>query len=161
MAKGRPLEIGLELVEAFRHSGLVNEYLIGAIPRALWFEVPPGGGRSIAGIFAHMQSVRRTFARLGGGGAGPPSLDAKRLTAPQGRRAMRRTTDDLCRLFEQAFADGRPRVKGMPRRAVNMLTYLLQHDAHHRGQICTIARRFGHEFTADDVMRIWGWKKMP
>ncbi len=42
---------------------------------------------------------------------------------------MRRTNDDLCRLFEKAFAAERARVKGMPRRAVSMLTYLMQHDA--------------------------------
>jgi len=28
MAKGRPLEVERELLEAFRQSGLVNEYLV-------------------------------------------------------------------------------------------------------------------------------------
>ena len=46
----------------------------------------------------------------------------------------------------------------MPRRAVNMLVYLIQHDAHHRGQICMIARDLGHAFSSDDTMRLWGWK---
>jgi uncharacterized damage-inducible protein DinB len=46
----------------------------------------------------------------------------------------------------------------MPRRAVNMLAYLIQHDAHHRGQICVFARDLGHEFKSEDTMRIWGWK---
>ncbi|HYN09832.1 MAG TPA: DinB family protein [Vicinamibacterales bacterium] len=55
---------------------------------------------------------------------------------------------------------GRARVKGQPRRAVDMLTYLLQHDAHHRGQICVLARGLGHEFRSEDVTRLWGWKKL-
>ena len=35
-----------------------------------------------------------------------------------------------------------------------MLTYLMQHDAHHRGQICLLARDLGHEFSGDDTMRL-------
>ena len=162
MARGRPLEIGPELVEAFRHSGLVNEYLVNAIPAKLWLAPPGDGrGRSIAAIVAHMQGLRRTFARLAGVKPGPPSLDAKRSTPLQARRAMRRTNDDLCGLFDKAFDAQQARIKGMPRRAVSMLTYLMQHDAHHRGQITTLARQFGHQFSAEDVTRIWGWKKLP
>jgi hypothetical protein len=41
-----------------------------------------------------------------------------------------------------------------------MIAYLMQHDAHHRGQICMLARDLGHQFTGDDTMRIWGWKAM-
>jgi uncharacterized damage-inducible protein DinB len=39
-----------------------------------------------------------------------------------------------------------------------MLTYLMQHDAHHRGQICMLARTFGHEFRSEDTTRLWGWR---
>src|SRR5262249_2325249 len=128
----------------------------------IWRAAPPGGrGRSIAAIVAHMQSVRRTFARMGGARPGPPSLDRMRVTPAQARRAIRKSTDDLANLFEGALRDGRPRVQGMPRRAVNMLVYLIQHDAHHRGQICMLARDLGHTFAADDMMRLWGWKTIP
>ena len=47
----------------------------------------------------------------------------------------------------------------MPRRVIDMLTYLMQHDAHHRGQICMLARDLGHTFSGDDTMRMWGWKR--
>ena len=74
---------------------------------------------------------------------------------------MTRSTEDLARLFDAALTAGRARVAGQPRRVVEMLIYLIQHDAHHRGQITMLARDLGHEFTGDDTMRIWGWKKMP
>jgi hypothetical protein len=67
MARGRPLEAEQEVVEAFKQSGLVSEYLASILPADVWRATPPGRGRSIAAIVAHMQSVRRTFARMGGG----------------------------------------------------------------------------------------------
>ena len=83
------------------------------------------------------------------------------MTPEQARRAFRQSTEDLARLFESAIKLRRARVKGMPRRAVDMLAYLMQHDAHHRGQICMLARDLGHSFSGDDKMRIWGWKAIP
>jgi uncharacterized damage-inducible protein DinB len=161
MAPGRPLEVERELLEAFRQSGDVTAYLVSVLPDALWRAPPPGGrGRSIAAIVAHIQGVRRTFARLGGARPGPPSLDRNRSTRLQSERALRKSTDDLVRMFETALAARQARVKGMPRRLVNMLAYLMQHDAHHRGQICSLARDLGHEFRGEDVMRLWGWKAL-
>jgi uncharacterized damage-inducible protein DinB len=157
MAKGRPLEVEQELLDAFRHSGRANEYLVCVLPSAIWRVTPPAGrGRTIAAIVAHMQSVRRTFARMGGARPGPPALEKQRVTPDEASRALRQSTDDLARLFEAAFAARRARVKGMPRRAIDMLTYLMQHDAHHRGQICMLARALGHEFSGADTMRLWG-----
>ena len=80
--------------------------------------------------------------------------------AAQACRALQRSTEDLARLFESALASRQARVKGLPMRTIKMLTYLMQHDAHHRGQICMIARDLGHRFTGDDTMRLWGWKAM-
>jgi uncharacterized damage-inducible protein DinB len=160
MARGRPLEVELELVEAFRRSGRVNVYLVGALPARIWRAAPPSGrGRSLAAIVAHMQGVRRTFARMGGARPGPPALDRRKVTQSQARQALRQSTDDLAQLFEAALEGRQARVKGMPRRVVDMLTYLMQHDAHHRGQIFLLAKDLGHTFSGDDVMRVWGWKE--
>ena len=162
VTRGRPLEVEAELLEAFRHGGRVTEYLVSILPQPLWQLKPPGGrGRTIAANVAHIQGVRRTFARMGGARPGPPSLDRKTVTVAQAGKALRQSTDQLSRLFEAAFRARQARVKGMPRRAVDMLTYLLQHDAHHRGQICTLARDLGHEFEPGDMTRIWGWKALP
>jgi uncharacterized damage-inducible protein DinB len=161
MARGRPLEIEAELIEAFTHCGRVSEYLVGIVPDAFWRADPPGGrGRTIAAIVAHMQSVRRTFARLGGLRPGPPSLDRSTVTRLQAARALRQSTDDLARMFTRAIEARQTRVAGMPRRVVNMIAYLIQHDAHHRGQICALARDFGHQFRGEEVMRLWGWKAL-
>jgi uncharacterized damage-inducible protein DinB len=162
MARNRPLEVEQELLEAFEHSGRVTEYLVSVLSDAIWRTAPPDGrGRTIAAIVAHIQSVRRTFARMGGASPGPPSLDRLTTTRAQAQRALRQSAADLMTMFETAMAARRARVKGMPRRLVNMLLYLVQHDAHHRGQIFMLAKNLGHEFRTEDVMRVWGWKALP
>jgi uncharacterized damage-inducible protein DinB len=77
----------------------------------------------------------------------------------QARRALQWSTEDLARLFESALDARKARVPGMPRRVVDMLVYLIQHDAHHRGQTCLLARDLGHTFSGEDTMRMWGWKR--
>lgn len=162
MPKGRPLDVERELLEAFVHNGRVTEYLVSVLPDEVWLAAPPAGrGRTIAAIVAHIQSVRRTFAKMGGATRGAPALDRTRTTPAQAARALRDSTDVLAAQFEQAIADRRVRVKRMPRRIVNMLLYLVEHDAHHRGQIVMIAKALGHEFRPQDTMRIWGWKALP
>ncbi len=90
-----------------------------------------------------------------------PPLDRLTVTTSQAQRALRQSTADLVAVFEAALSARQARVKGMPRRVVNMLLYLIQHDAHHRGQIFMLAKSLGHEFRGEDVMRVWGWKALP
>jgi uncharacterized damage-inducible protein DinB len=162
MPRGRPLEVAAELLEAFEKSARVTEYLISRVPDELWHAPAPAGrGRTLAAIAAHMQSVRRTFARMGRAQPTGPSLDRKTVTKAQAVKALRESADGLIRAFADAIADGRSRVSGQSRRLVDMLTYLLQHDAHHRGQITMRVADLGGEFASDDMARVWGWKKLP
>jgi uncharacterized damage-inducible protein DinB len=101
------------------------------------------------------------FAKMGGAHPLPVSLDRSRSTRDEARQALQQSREALTRLFEAALAQGQPRVKKMPRRLVNMMTYLMQHDAHHRGQICSRARVLGFRMSKEDLMRLWGWKSLP
>ena len=161
MPARRPLDAPEEIVDAFLHGGRVTEYLIGVLPSRLWrLPAPAGRGRTIAAMAAHIHGVRKTFAKMGGATVGP-SLDRMRVTPVQARRALRQINDTLAALFRESLARSESRVKGMPRRSINMIAYLSDHDAHHRGQIVLRARDLGHEFSGDDIMRIWGWKRLP
>lgn len=155
------LDVERELLEAFEHSAKVTEHLVGTIPPRLWREAPPNGaGRTIAAIFAHMQGVRRTFAKMGGADPVLPSLERKTSTPAAARRALEQSREALTTLFRDAISQRKGRVKGMPRRTVNMMLYLIQHDAHHRGQISMLAHAMGHRLAVEDIMKIWGWKRL-
>ena len=157
----RQLNVEQEIVEAFEQSGQITEYLVTVLPRRLWQQPSPTGhGRTIAAMVAHIHGVRKTFAKMGGA-AVPPSLDRMRVTQTQARRALRQTNAALTTLFRDSLGRGEARLRGLPRRSINMMAYLIQHDAHHRGQIMLRARELGHTFTGADVMRIWGWKRLP
>lgn len=161
MAVRRVLDLEAEIVEAFERCGRVTEYLVDVLPKPLWQQEPPSGhGRTIAAIVSHIHGVRKTFAKMGGAPA-VAALDRKTVTPAAARKALREINGVLEQQFRAALSAGATRVKGMPRRAVEMMHYLTQHDAHHRGQIMMRAKEFGHEFSGDDVMRIWGWKKLP
>jgi uncharacterized damage-inducible protein DinB len=160
MASRRPFDVGRELLEAFEHSTRVSEYLVSVLPARLWHAETTGKRRDIAAIVAHMQSLRRTFAKMGGARPVAPALSRASSTPVEARRALQQSREALTRLFEAALDRGEARIKGMPRRTVNMMLYIIQHEAHHRGQICAAARDLGHRLSSDDVMRIWGWKKL-
>jgi len=162
MAVRQQLDANRELLEAFDHSCRVSEYLISVLPKRLWRAEQPGGeGRSIAEIVAHMQSVRRTFAKMGGTDPVPAAVDRSTVTPAQALRALRQSRTSLSGLFRESLNRGEARTKGLSRRTVNMMVYLIQHDTHHRGQICMLARGLGHRLSKDDVMRVWGWKRLP
>ena len=41
-----------------------------------------------------------------------------------------------------------------------MLCYMLSHQAHHRGQVCLVARQLGFPLPHEVVYGIWNWGKL-
>jgi len=41
-----------------------------------------------------------------------------------------------------------------------MMAYLMQHDAHHRGQVTRQLSEFGYQLSGEATSRIWGWRKL-
>jgi uncharacterized damage-inducible protein DinB len=149
------------LLARFDHCCKVTTLLVGAVSVRIWRTDPPTGrGRTIAEIVSHMHSLRRTFAKMGGGVKRGDPIDRLTSTPARAVRELKLSHTSMLAVFTKAFAEERVRVKGLPRRVVDMLTYLMQHDAHHRGQITMIAKDLGHEFPDRVVTRMWGWRKL-
>lgn len=43
---------------------------------------------------------------------------------------------------------------------VEMLCYMLSHEAHHRGQICILAHQLGFPLPQKATVGIWNWEKL-
>jgi len=156
----RPLDVDEELIQEFDQCGQVTEYLVSAVPFRLWYvPSPTGHGRTIAAMVAHIHGLRKMIAKMGRAPVGP-SLDRKTVTPTEAKRALRQINETLTTMFRESLGRGEARVKGISRRSVNIMHYLNQHDAHHRGQMMWLARDLGHEFVTIDTMKIWGWKKL-
>ncbi len=76
------------------------------------------------------QSARRTFGKMRGARPIAPGLDRARSTPIGARRGLQQSREALMTSFRESLTQGQSRVKEMPR-AVNMMTYLIQRDAHH------------------------------
>jgi uncharacterized damage-inducible protein DinB len=49
--------------------------------------------------------------------------------------------------------------QNFPTDVVHLLSYFVAHEAHHRGQLCMLARQLGHRLPADVLDGLWQWKK--
>ncbi len=162
MPPRRPLDLAKDLLDRFDHGLRVTEYLVGILPDDVW-QAPPlhGEGRSIAATVSHMQGLRSNFAKMAGAEQPGAILDRGGGTRDEALAALAQSREALHAVFAGALERGEGRIKGLPRRTVDAMTYLLQHDAHHRGQITRQARELGFSQSQDQVMRLWGWKKLP
>ncbi|HZW28357.1 MAG TPA: DinB family protein [Trueperaceae bacterium] len=159
MAQRNPLDLEREVLEAFEHALKVTELVVSEVPDEYWHAPPPQKGRTIAAIVQHVHSLRRTFTKLAKAPVGP-SLPAKTVTKEEALAALAENRETLVALFRDAIAEKRGRVPGMPKRTAMMMAYLMQHDAHHRGQVTRQLSEFGYQLSGEATSRIWGWRTL-
>ena len=41
-----------------------------------------------------------------------------------------------------------------------MCTYMISHEAHHRGQVCMLAHQLGFPLPIQTTARMWSWEKL-
>jgi uncharacterized damage-inducible protein DinB len=148
----------------------INQLLIEHLDPAVWTVKPPGNVRTIAAIFTHMHNVRAKWIRLTAPHLKVPArLNRAHCTPQQARKALAASAV-LC---EQMLADveaGRiqqfvrdgwakpwPVGAGM---VTAMLSYMLVHEAHHRGQVAMLAHQLGFPLSKEVTSKMWSWKKL-
>lgn len=50
--------------------------------------------------------------------------------------------------------------QNFPTDLVHFLNYFVAHEAHHRGQLCLIARQLDHRLSLDVTSGLWQWKRL-
>jgi len=161
-------QLGRSAVQIFAASDRMNQILIEHLDPTVWTAKPPGKVRTIAAIFTHMHNVRSKWVRLTAPHLKVPrQLDRARCTPRQARAALAESAARCTEMLAEAL-DGGGRVEKFLRDGwarpwpvgVEMLCYMLSHEAHHRGQVCMLAHQLGSPLKTAVASGIWNWEKL-
>lgn len=154
-------------VRVFQANERMNQMLLLHLDSAVWNAKPPGKVRSIAATFTHMHNVRAKWIRLSAPHLKVPAqLSRARCTLRQGRTALARSGALCATMLAEALGNGRvtkfhrdswgaPWPAGM-----EMLCYMLAHEAHHRGQVCMLAHQLGSPLPNSLTSHLWNWERI-
>ena len=156
-----------ELIAAWRTTNRVTMYLIENLPVELWSKTVPGSPRrTVRTICAHIHNTRCMWIKMIGerhGLAVPRTVDAREVRPSELLRALTRSSDGIIQVIRLGADRGGsipPAAwQNFPTDLVHFLSYFVAHEAHHRGQLCMLARQLGHRLPADVTAGIWQWKK--
>ncbi len=153
------LDLKRALLESYAVNERINQYLIENLDDAAWNAEPPGGkGRTIAAIAAHMHNVRHMWLAVAAKGKPlPDKLDRATVTRKAAMQALAQSTECCRQLLAEGLDHPEGKVKGFRPDVAGMFGYLISHDAHHRGQICALARQVGYPLPKEATFGMWEW----
>lgn len=161
--------LGRAAAQVFAANDRINQILIDHLDPAAWKAKPLGKVRAIAAIFAHMHNVRCKWIRLTAPHLKiPRQLHRAQCTPRQARAALAESAARCAEMLAEAL-DGRAgRIEkflrdgwGRPWPAgVEMLCYMISHEAHHRGQVCMLAHQLGCKLPNAATSDMWNWEKL-
>jgi uncharacterized damage-inducible protein DinB len=161
-------QLGRTAVQIFAANDRLNQMLIEHLDPAAWRAKPPGNTRTIAAIFTHIHNVRCKWVRLTAPHLKvPPQLNRARCTPQQARAGLAESAARCTEMLADAL-DGGGHVQQFRRdgwaqpwpAGVEMLCYMLSHEAHHRGQVCMLAHQLGFRLPNPVMSGLWNWEKV-
>lgn len=146
----------------------VNQMLIERLDLAVWTAKPPGKVRTIAAIFTHVHNVRTKWIRLTAPHLKVPRQLSRSECTPARARAGLAESAIRCEEMLAEALDDSGRIKTFVRdgwakpwpAGVEMLCYMLAHEAHHRGQVGMLAHQFGYPLAPELTSGMWSWEKL-
>jgi uncharacterized damage-inducible protein DinB len=161
------LEDEQSLIAAWQTNNRVTTYLLENLPPELWSMTIPGSPRrTVRMLAAHLHNARCMWIKMIGTGHGiavPRTVDGRRVRAAELTRALKRSSDGMVALIRLGVARGgsvpAATWQNFPTDVVHFLNYFVAHEAHHRGQLCLLARQLGHRLPREVTAGLWQWKK--
>ena len=142
----------------------MNQVLIEHLDPAAWRAKPPGKVRTIVAIFTHMHNVRSKWVRLTVPHLKvPPQLNRAHCTPQQARAGLAESAARCAEMLADA-AEGRIETFRRDGWAppwpvgLEMLSYMIAHEAHHRGQVCMLTHQLGFPLPKKVTSRLWSWE---
>ena len=161
-------QLGRAAVRMFAANERMNQLLIEKLEPAAWKAAPPGKTRTIAAIFTHMHNVRCKWVRLTAPHLKVPrQLNRTQCTARQARAGLAESAARCEEMLAEALG-GTGRIAKFHRdgwarpwpAGVEMLCYMIAHEAHHRGQVCMLAHQMGFKLPNAVTSELWSWEKL-
>jgi uncharacterized damage-inducible protein DinB len=169
----RPLKVHTQLAgtaaQVFAANDRMNQILIERLDPAVWTAQPLGKVRTIAAIFTHMHNVRTKWVRLTAPHLKVPAqLQRGHCTPRQARAGLAESAARCTEMLAEALGGPGGRIKKFRRDGwgspwpvgVEMLCYMLSHEAHHRGQVCMLAHQLGFPLSPGVTSGLWSWEKL-
>ena len=155
------------LIAAWHTNQRVTIYLIENLPRELWsMNIPGSPRRTIRMLAAHIHNVRCMWIKMIGADHGiavPRTVNGRTVRPSELTRALARSSEGIVALIRLGIARGgsvpSAAWHNFPTDVVHFLNYFVAHEAHHRGQLCLLARQLGHRLPAEVTAGLWQWKK--
>ena len=162
-------QLGRAAVQIFAANERINQMLIEHLDPAAWSAKPPGNVRTIAAIFTHMHNVRTKWIRLTAPHLKlPRQLNRTHCTPQQASAGLAESAARCTQMLAEALGGSGGRVEKFRRDGwarpwpvgVEMLCYMLSHEAHHRGQVCMLAHQLGFPLSNEVTSGMWNWEKL-
>ena len=155
------------LAEAYVVNDQMNQIMLEYLDARAWRMKPPGeGARPIVAVVTHMHNIRRKWIRLSAPNIKlPAELERARCTQKQAGAALADSARRCAEMIREALMGSMPRfhrdgwAPKWPSGAA-MFTYMVAHDAHHRGQVCMLAHQLGHKLPMKAISGMWAWEKL-
>src|SRR5437588_7605087 len=164
-----PTQFGRAAVQIFAASDRMNQILIEHLDPTAWTAKPPGKARTIAAIFTHMHNVRCKWVRLTAPHLKvPPQLNRAHCTRKQARAGLAKSAARCQQMLAEALGGGGGGIEKFRRDGwarpwpvgLEMLCYMLSHEAHHRGQVCMLPHQLGFPLPNTVACGIGYWEKL-
>jgi uncharacterized damage-inducible protein DinB len=161
--------LGRPAAQIFAANDRMNQILIEHLDPLAWKAKPPGKTRTIAAIFTHMHNVRSKWVRLTAPHLKiPRQLHRAHCTPRQARASLAESAACCAEMLAEAFGGCEGRVEKFRRDAwaspwpvgMEMLCYMVSHEAHHRGQVCMLAHQLGFPLPKKVDYGLWNWEKL-
>jgi uncharacterized damage-inducible protein DinB len=156
------------LIQAWQTTNGATVYLVRHLPTDVWSSPVPGVPRLTAGmIAAHLHNIRCRWIKSLGTAHGvraPRLVDQRRVQPRDLVQALARSSHGIVELIELGLARG-GRVppsawQNFPTDIGHFVSYFVAHEAHHRGQLCMVARQLGRRLPPAVSAGIWQWTRL-
>jgi len=160
--------LGEAAARVFAANERMNQVVIENLDSRAWTAKAAGDTRTIAAIFTHVHNVRVKWVRLTTPGVKLPAQLKKAGCTPKmalaGLAESARRCEEMLREVLGAEVGTRKFVRdgwANPWTAgVEMLSYMVMHEGHHRGQVCLLAHQLGFPLAKETNYGIWNWEKI-